>query len=114
MAFLTTSATQLTPWGLEVITKAVRPGSVSILFRNDHFSTLYRHPQTQKLFTLVTDAGYYTHDEVVWESLADVRGERTEFFSGDFFQVLANAQQRARADVLKLRGAVTIAERCHP
>ncbi|KAI1106476.1 hypothetical protein F4804DRAFT_30570 [Jackrogersella minutella] len=83
-SFLITSATQLTPWGLDVITKALRPGTVSILFRNDHFSTLYRHPQTLKLFTLVTDAGYYTHDEVVWESLVDVRGERTEFFSGDF------------------------------
>ncbi|KAI1476518.1 hypothetical protein F4774DRAFT_235539 [Daldinia eschscholtzii] len=94
-SFLSTSATQLTPWGLEVITKAVRPGSVSILFRNDHFSTLYRHPQTQKLFTLVTDAGYYTHDEVVWESLVDVRGERTEFFSGDFRIVGGPQHQRS-------------------
>ncbi|KAI0384839.1 hypothetical protein F5Y04DRAFT_222278 [Hypomontagnella monticulosa] len=94
-SFLTTSATQLTPWGLEVITKAVRPGTVSILFRNDHFSTLYRHPQTHKLFTLVTDAGYYTHDEVVWESLADVRGERTEFFSGDFRIVGGPQHQRS-------------------
>ncbi|KAI0015258.1 hypothetical protein F4780DRAFT_764769 [Xylariomycetidae sp. FL0641] len=83
-SFLSTSATQLTPWGLEVITRAVQPGSVSILFRNDHFSTLYRHPRTQQLFTLVTDAGYYTHDEIVWESLVDVRGERSELFSGDF------------------------------
>ncbi|KAI1799238.1 hypothetical protein F4811DRAFT_116147 [Daldinia bambusicola] len=98
-SFLTTSATQLTPWGLEVITKAVRPGSVSILFRNDHFSTLYRHPQTQKLFTLVTDAGYYTHDEVVWESLADVRGERTEFFSGDFRIVGGPQHQRSSGNV---------------
>ncbi|KAI2632487.1 hypothetical protein GGS26DRAFT_78142 [Hypomontagnella submonticulosa] len=94
-SFLTTSATQLTPWGLEVITKAVRPGTVSILFRNDHFSTLYRHPQTHKLFTLVTDAGYYTHDEVVWESLADVRGERTEFYSGDFRVVGGPQHQRS-------------------
>ncbi|KAI4870534.1 hypothetical protein F4820DRAFT_402534 [Hypoxylon rubiginosum] len=93
-SFLTTSATQLTPWGLEVITKAVRPGTVSILFRNDHFSTLYRHPQTNKLFTLVTDAGYYSHDEVVWESLVDVRGERTEFFSGDFRLVGGPQHQR--------------------
>ncbi|KAJ9138597.1 DUF544 domain protein [Pleurostoma richardsiae] len=83
-SFLSTSATQLTPWGLEVITKAIQPGSVAILFRNDHFSTLYRHPQTLQLFGLVTDAGYASHDEVVWESLVDVNGERSEFFSGDF------------------------------
>ncbi|KAI0098593.1 hypothetical protein F4776DRAFT_650364 [Hypoxylon sp. NC0597] len=93
-SFLTTYATQLTPWGLEVITKAMRPGTVSILFRNDHFSTLYRHPQTLKLYTLVTDAGYYTHDEIVWESLVDVRGERTEFFSGDFRVVGGPQHQR--------------------
>ncbi|KAK8086227.1 hypothetical protein PG994_001201 [Apiospora phragmitis] len=62
-SFLATSATQLTPWGLDVITK---------------------HPQTLQLLVLVTDAGYHSHDEVVWESLVDVNGERAEFFSGDF------------------------------
>lgn len=93
-SFLEISATQLTPWGLEVIAHAIPPGRVAILFRNDHFSTLYRHPQTKKLFTLVTDAGYYTHDEIVWESLVDVRGECTEFFSGDFRIVSGPQQQR--------------------
>lgn len=86
-SFLQSSATQLTRWGLEVITKAMRPGSVAILFRNDHFSTLYRHPQTLQIFTLVTDAGYAGHQEVVWESLVDVNGERSGFFSGDFRSV---------------------------
>lgn len=86
-SFLYTAATQLTPWGLEVITKAMRPGSVAILFRNDHFSTLYRHPQTLQMFALVTDAGYAGHDEIVWESLVDVNGEHSEFFSGDFLVV---------------------------
>ncbi|OAA55842.1 hypothetical protein SPI_08049 [Niveomyces insectorum RCEF 264] len=82
--FLHVFATQLTPFGLDVITKAMMPGSVAILFRNDHFSTLYRHPQTLQLLLLVTDAGYASHDEVIWESLVDVNGEHTEFFSGDF------------------------------
>ncbi|KAK0652110.1 hypothetical protein B0T16DRAFT_298950, partial [Cercophora newfieldiana] len=83
-SFLSISATQLTKWGLEVIRKSMMPSSVAILFRNDHFSTLYKHPQTQQLLTLVTDAGYAGHPEVVWESLVDVNGERAEFFSGDF------------------------------
>ncbi|KAK8134799.1 hypothetical protein PG984_006811 [Apiospora sp. TS-2023a] len=83
-SFLDTWPTQLTPYGLDVITKSVRPGSFSILFRNDHFSTLYRHPQTLQLLVLVTDAGYHSHDELVWESLVDVNGERAEFLSGDF------------------------------
>ncbi|EFY85441.1 DUF455 domain protein [Metarhizium acridum CQMa 102] len=82
--FLSTSATQLTAWGIEVIGKAMRPGTFAILFRNDHFSTLYCHPQTLQLLSLVTDAGYRTHDEVVWESLVDVNGERTEYLSGDY------------------------------
>ncbi|KAH8883431.1 hypothetical protein GQ53DRAFT_663713 [Thozetella sp. PMI_491] len=86
-SFLSISATQITTWGLEVVTKAMEPGSVAILFRNDHFSTLYRHPQTLQLVGLVTDAGYATHDEVIWESLVDVNGERSEFFSGDFLLV---------------------------
>ncbi|KAH6620829.1 hypothetical protein B0J18DRAFT_480225 [Chaetomium sp. MPI-SDFR-AT-0129] len=83
-AFLSSSATQLTRFGLDVIKTAMKPGSVAILFRNDHFSTLYRHPQTLELLTLVTDAGYAGHAEVVWESLVDVSGESAEFFSGDF------------------------------
>ncbi|KAJ6439354.1 DUF455 domain protein [Purpureocillium lavendulum] len=82
--FLHESATQLTPWGIEVIGKAMRPGTFAILFRNDHFSTLYCHPQTMQLLSLVTDAGYGSHDEVVWESLMDVNGEQTEYLSGDF------------------------------
>ncbi|KAK0741824.1 hypothetical protein B0T21DRAFT_282195 [Apiosordaria backusii] len=83
-SFLNSSATQLTNFGLDVIKKSMKPGSVAILFRNDHFTTLYRHPQTLELLTLVTDAGYAGHAEVVWESLVDVTGERAEFFSGDF------------------------------
>ncbi|KAH9893863.1 hypothetical protein F4778DRAFT_748750 [Xylariomycetidae sp. FL2044] len=97
--FLSETATQLTPWGLEVITESMEPGTISILFRNDHFSTLYRHPQTHQLFTLVTDAGYYTHDEVVWESLADVIGKRAEFFSGDF-RLVGGSGQRRQSDIL--------------
>ncbi|RDA82744.1 hypothetical protein CP532_4556 [Ophiocordyceps camponoti-leonardi (nom. inval.)] len=82
--FLEGSATQLTPWGIEVISKAMRPGTFAILFRNDHFSTLYCHPKTARLLSLVTDAGYSSHEDVVWESLVDVNGERTEFLTGDF------------------------------
>lgn len=78
------SGTQLTTWGLDVISSSMKPGAVAILFRNDHFTTLYKHPQSGKLMTLVTDAGYASHDEIVWESLVDVNGERAEFFSGDF------------------------------
>ncbi|KAM0744226.1 hypothetical protein ACQRIT_001540 [Beauveria bassiana] len=82
--FMIESATQLTPWGIKVISEAMRPGTFAILFRNDHFSTLYCHPITMKLLTLVTDAGYSSHDEVVWEILEDVNGEHSALYSGDF------------------------------
>ncbi|OAA78615.1 DUF544 domain protein [Akanthomyces lecanii RCEF 1005] len=82
--FMSESATQLTPWGIEVISRAIRPGTFAILFRNDHFSTLYCHPFTMQLLTLVTDAGYSSHEEVVWESLEDVNGEMSALYSGDF------------------------------
>ncbi|KAJ4261658.1 hypothetical protein NW762_007096 [Fusarium torreyae] len=85
--FLDNSATQLTHWGIEVIGKAIRPGTFAILFRNDHFSTLYCHPQSMQLITLVTDAGFKSHDEIVWETLSDVNGGNTEYLSGDFRMV---------------------------
>ncbi|KAJ9642840.1 hypothetical protein H2199_004361 [Coniosporium tulheliwenetii] len=82
--FLERWPTQLTDYGLEIISKTLQPGQVAILFRNDHFSTLYKEPRTQQLLTLVTDAGYSTHDEIVWESLVDVNGQGSELYSGDF------------------------------
>lgn len=82
--FLATSATQLTSYGLQCISESLRPGSIAILFRNDHFSTLYKHPQSGQLLTLVTDMGYAGHDEVIWESLVDMNGEGCEYFAGDF------------------------------
>ncbi|PGG98914.1 endoglucanase [Blastomyces parvus] len=78
------NATQLSAFGLEHLRKCLKPGSISILFRNDHFSTLFKHPLSNQLFTLVTDAGYSDHAEIVWESLVDVNGSNAGFFSGDF------------------------------
>lgn len=78
------NTTQLSPFGLTQLTTQLKPGSVSIFFRNDHFATLYKHPHSHQLFTLVTDAGYANHAEVVWESLVDVTGFNSEFLSGDF------------------------------
>jgi hypothetical protein len=76
--------TQLTQYGLKTIRESLQPGQVAILFRNDHFSTLCIDPRTNKLVTLVTDQGYSSHDEIVWESLVDVNGQGSELFSGDF------------------------------
>lgn len=89
------NATQLSPFGLTQLSTKLAPGSVSILFRNDHFSTLYKHPQSQQLYTLVTDAGYASHAEVVWESLVDMTGFNTEYYSGDFRPVGAGSSTQS-------------------
>lgn len=82
--FLSRWPTQLTDHGLKVMKDSLQPGQVAILFRNDHFSTVFKDPRTQNLVTLVTDQGYSSHDEIVWESLIDVNGMGSELFSGDF------------------------------
>ncbi|KAF2093995.1 hypothetical protein NA57DRAFT_47464, partial [Rhizodiscina lignyota] len=82
--FLNRWPTQLTDYGLDVLKQYLQPGSIAIFFRNDHFSTLYKEPKTGRLMALVTDAGYSTHQEIVWESLVDVNGRDGELFSGDF------------------------------
>ncbi|KAI9652416.1 MAG: hypothetical protein M1831_006825 [Alyxoria varia] len=89
--FMNTWPTQLTDHGLRLIKQTLKPGQISILFRNDHFSTLYKEPRSGQLMTLVTDAGYATHDEIVWENLVDISGMSSELFSGDFKSVSHNA-----------------------
>ncbi|KAL8964975.1 MAG: hypothetical protein Q9183_004103, partial [Haloplaca sp. 2 TL-2023] len=94
--FLTSSPTQLTDYGLDTIIETLESGTMAILFRNDHFSTLYKEPRSRRIFTLVTDLGYAGHDEVVWESLVDISGEGSEFFSGDFRPVGNNVKNPSR------------------
>ena len=91
--FLQASATQLTTVGLEVIVKAMPPGSVAILFRNDHFSTLYKHPEAHTLHMLVSDSEFAGHEGTVWETFNDVTG-KSEFLSGDFRPVGGAAHPR--------------------
>lgn len=76
--------TQLTEYGLNVLLEHIQPGHFAILFRNDHFSTVYKEPRSQQLLILVTDAGYSSHEEIVWESLVDISGRGTVHYSGDF------------------------------
>lgn len=93
-SFLNTWPTQLTDFGLETISRALRPGQIAILFRNDHFSTIYKEPKHGALMTLVTDTGYSSHAEIIWESLVDVSGAASEMFSGDFRVVSHNQDAR--------------------
>ncbi|KAB8342802.1 hypothetical protein FH972_022400 [Carpinus fangiana] len=96
--FLHRWPTQLTEHGLSKLHESIKSCQVAILFRNDHFSTLYKEPSSGRLMALVTDAGYAPHAEVVWESLLDTTGSGSELFSGDFRLVShVDSQGRARA-----------------
>ncbi|KAI8994762.1 hypothetical protein BDB01DRAFT_846767 [Pilobolus umbonatus] len=81
--FLRETATQLTYYGLELLLDSIPLDSLCVLFRNNHFSTIYRHPSLG-LFMLVTDSGLVSQQSVVWESLGDVDQSSSEFFSGTF------------------------------
>ncbi|KKZ65416.1 hypothetical protein EMCG_08750 [[Emmonsia] crescens] len=107
------NATQLSAFGLEHLERCLKPGSISILFRNDHFSTLFKHPLSNQLFTLVTDAGYANHAEIVWESLVDVNGSNASFFSGDFRPVGNFAPPAASSQNLIQDGPATSSESTH-
>lgn len=101
--FLAATASQLTQDGIKTIQESLTPGGTAILFRNNHFSTLYKHPHTNQVFSLITDEGYAEHDEVVWEGFVDVRGQDNGLFSGDFRSVSHNSPdvatpQNARQD----------------
>lgn len=109
-AFFASNATQLTNHGLNTIALSMAPGSVAILFRNDHFSTLYRHPTSLQLVQLVTDHGYAGHEEVVWESLVDVNGENAEFFSGDF-RLVGGTPSTSDTNVDHAGGWTTVTDR---
>jgi hypothetical protein len=104
-AFLDSSATQLTSHGLTTITQAIPSGSVAILFRNDHFSTVYRHPHNNQLLQLVTDMGYAGHDEIVWETLVDTTGLNSQFLSGDFRPVTSAVRPRSQTSSVNSQSA---------
>ena len=84
--FLQNSSTQLTYAGLFSLSETLTPGSLCALFRNAHFSVLFRHPATSSsagtgaLFTLVTDSALLHSRDCVWESLADTDGAASAFF----------------------------------
>ncbi|KPI38896.1 uncharacterized protein AB675_5801 [Cyphellophora attinorum] len=94
--------TQLTETGLGRIQQSLSSGSFAILFRNDHFSTIYKHPQSGQLFTLITDAGYADRDEIIWESLVDISGRGNDFFSGDFMPVSHHQANNMSSDTQHL------------
>jgi hypothetical protein len=53
--FLESSASQLTYYGLSELHSSLKSNELCVLFRNNHFSTLYKNPLDKRLYILVTD-----------------------------------------------------------
>ncbi|KAL8580100.1 hypothetical protein ACOMHN_051268 [Nucella lapillus] len=71
--FLDSTASQLTYHGLCELSSTIKEQELCVFFRNNHFNTMYRH--NNELFLLVTDQGFLTESNVVWETLSNVDGD---------------------------------------
>lgn len=85
-SFLARSATQLTDYGLVHLKELLVEKSFTVLFRNDHFSTIYKYEG--ELFTLVTDLGFKNRQDIVWQSLKSVNGSADLFYTGNFIPAM--------------------------
>ncbi|KAJ1966697.1 hypothetical protein H4R35_006928 [Dimargaris xerosporica] len=93
--FLNHTATQLTYHGLITLSTELPDHHLCVLFRNNHFSTLYKRAQGE-LYLLVTDAGYARNGQVVWESLQDIDQETASFFDSWFQPPNRSSRQVSR------------------
>ncbi|EFX62392.1 hypothetical protein DAPPUDRAFT_270490 [Daphnia pulex] len=71
--FLERSASQLTYHGLSELTTSMEDDQIGVLFRNNHFSTIYK--RQKELLQLVTDQGFLGESSVVWETLGSIDGD---------------------------------------
>lgn len=82
-SFLARSATQLTEYGLNHLREILVERSYAVLFRNDHFCTLYKN--NGELFTLVTDPTYRNRKDINWQSLKSVNGSQDSYYTATSF-----------------------------
>jgi len=68
--FLESTASQLTYYGLSELVTNVKEQELCILFRNNHFITLYKNQN--QLYQLVTDQGFLQEPDVVWMTLSHI------------------------------------------
>ncbi|CAN6485161.1 unnamed protein product [Victoria cruziana] len=79
--YLTNNASQLTIYGLFCLQEHLKEHSLCVFFRNNHFSTMFKHEG--QLYLLATDQGYINQPDLVWEKLNEVNGD-TVFMTGNF------------------------------
>lgn len=70
--FFNSTATQLTNKGVQELYKIITDRQLAVFFRNNHFSTIFSYEG--QLFLLMTDQGFLTVPNVVWEILDGIDG----------------------------------------
>eukprot|EP01012_Entosiphon_sulcatum_P052303 TRINITY_DN71887_c0_g1_i1.p1 TRINITY_DN71887_c0_g1~~TRINITY_DN71887_c0_g1_i1.p1 ORF type:complete len:521 (+),score=81.75 TRINITY_DN71887_c0_g1_i1:39-1601(+) len=73
---------QCTPHGIVSLFSLFPAATPAVMFRNNHFLTIYRTAAGGPILCLVTDIGYATEEHVVWETL-EAFGSPT-FYTHDF------------------------------
>lgn len=89
--FLDRTQSQMTYHGLMELYTNVKERQLCVLFRNNHFSVLFK--MDRKLYTLMTDAGYADVAELVWEELAEIDGD--SIFCDDEFRAVTMADSES-------------------
>ncbi len=84
--FLETTASQMTYHGLASLHAVLKDDELAILFRNNHFSTVYKNPHTGQLYLLVTDNGFLSHEDIVWETLDNIDNDG-RFCNSSFVEI---------------------------
>lgn len=79
--WLQNTSSQLTPFGLHRLLQDVKDEQLVVFFRNNHFNTVYK--KADSLYILVTDQGYLSEPNVVWEKLDAVDGD-TQMMTDNF------------------------------
>ncbi|KAJ1914937.1 hypothetical protein H4219_004568 [Mycoemilia scoparia] len=81
--FLENTASQLTEYGLSTLSIALPDNHLCVLFRNNHFSTLFKRHDNE-LFMLCTDYSVANDRRIVWETLGDIYQGTSTFLNSNF------------------------------
>ena len=88
-SFLEETANQLTCHGICELNSKLKDGELCVFFRNNHFSTLFKHQG--ELFLLLTDQGFLTQENMVWQTLSSIDGDGA-FVDCNFKRLLMDNQ----------------------
>ena len=95
--FLDSNSSQLTVYGLTCLLEGLDEGQLAVFFRNNHFNVMLK--QDGCLYILVTDQGYQTETDIVWEACTSVIGD-TEFVTWNFLPFQPHKENAVHDDIL--------------